>query len=86
MRDKKRRLVADKMVCEIQVRTKLQDAWGEFTHEVHYKVPGGFDANYETLVCEIANRLAAEDRAVVALRNLLQQAARGKEHEGFKED
>lgn len=86
---KKLSIVADDMVCEIQIRTKLQDAWGEFTHQVHYKANVGFGENYETLVRTIADRLAAEDVAAVALRKILQEvakgreAARGKEHEGF---
>jgi len=82
----RRKVVEDTMICEIQLRTKLQDAWGEFTHEVHYKVPGGFEADYETIVAEIANRLAAEDRSALAVRNLLQKEAEKKKHEGLTDD
>lgn len=80
-----RKVVEDNMVFEIQIRTKLQDAWGEFTHEVHYKVPGGFEPDYEILVAEIANRLFSEDKSAVAIRNILQKAVEEKEHEGFRE-
>jgi ppGpp synthetase/RelA/SpoT-type nucleotidyltranferase len=45
------------MIWEIQIRTKLQDAWAEFTHEVHNKIPSEFQADYETAIAEIARRL-----------------------------
>lgn len=37
------------MVCEIQIRTKLQGAWDDITHEFHYKAgtAGIYDAGYE---------------------------------------
>lgn len=44
-------------VCEIQIRTKLQDAWGEFTHEMQHKAEP-LPEHYSTLVAEIAHRLA----------------------------
>ena len=72
------------MVCEIQIRTMLQDAWGQFTHEVHYEIPEGFAADYDTLVTEISNRLASEDRSAVAVRNILQEKVEEKEHEGIR--
>lgn len=76
----------DNIVCEIQIRTKLQDSWGEFTHEVHYKVPGKFEPEYEILVAEIANRLSSEDKSALAIRNILQKKIEEKEHEGFKDE
>ncbi|UCC52758.1 MAG: hypothetical protein JSV68_02095, partial [Anaerolineaceae bacterium] len=39
---KRRTVVEDRMICEIQIRTKLQDAWAEFTHDVHCKIPSEF--------------------------------------------
>jgi putative GTP pyrophosphokinase len=42
---KRRTVVEDRMICEIQIRTKLQDAWAEFTHEVHCKVPAEFQVD-----------------------------------------
>jgi putative GTP pyrophosphokinase len=74
------------MICEIQIRTKLQDAWAEFTHEVHGKVPGEFQADYETAISEIARRLAAEDRSALAVRHILQKQAEKKELEDFRND
>jgi len=82
----KRRVESDKVVCEIQIRTKLQDAWAEFTYEVHYRSPGPLERNYETLVAESASRLASEDRSAVALRKIIQDAGEGKEHEGVTDD
>lgn len=81
-----RKVVDDRLVCEIQLRTKLQDAWGDFTHEVHYKVLGGFAEEYETLVAEISNRLASEDRSALAIRNILQDQVSDKNHEGLTDD
>jgi len=83
---KQRTVVEDKMICEIQIRTKLQDAWAEFTHEVHCKVPAEFQADYETVIAEIARRLAAEDRSALAVRELLQRQAEKKELEDFRND
>jgi putative GTP pyrophosphokinase len=67
------------MICEIQIRTKLQEAWAEFTHEVHCKVPVELEADYETAIAEIARRLDAEDRSALAVRDILQRQAEKKE-------
>jgi GTP pyrophosphokinase len=83
---KRRTVVEDKMICEIQIRTKLQDAWAEFTHEVHRKVPVEFEADYETAIAEIARRLDAEDRSALAVRDILQRQAEKKELEDFRND
>jgi putative GTP pyrophosphokinase len=83
---KRRTLVEDKMICEIQIRTKLQDAWAEFTHEVHYKVPAEFQADYETAIADIASRLAVEDMSALAVRDILQRQSQKKEPEDFRKD
>jgi putative GTP pyrophosphokinase len=64
-------------VCEIQIRTKLQDFWGDLTHEFHYtgKDFGENQSNYEKLVSEMANRFASEDHSTFALRILYQTIA-----------
>ena len=64
-------------VCEIQIRTKLQDFWGDLTHEFHYtgKEFGENQSTYEKLVSEMANRFASEDHSTFALRNLYQTIA-----------
>jgi putative GTP pyrophosphokinase len=81
---KRRTVVEDRMICEIQIRTKLQDAWAEFTHEVHCKVPAEFQADYETAIADIASRLAVEDRSALAVRNILQRQAEKTEPEDFR--
>jgi putative GTP pyrophosphokinase len=69
---KRRTVVADRMICEIQIRTKFQDAWGEFTHDLHTKIPAVFQEEFKTAISDIANRLATEDRSTLVVRNLLQ--------------
>lgn len=83
---KRRTVVEDTMICEIQIRTKLQDAWAEFTHEVHTKVPADFQAEYEIAIADIADRLAAEDRSAWIVRDILQRQAEKKEQEDFRND
>jgi len=83
---KRRAVVEETMICEIQIRTKLQDAWAEFTHEVHCKVPVEFQAAYETAIADIAIRLAAEDRAALAVRDILQRQTEKKDIEDFRND
>ena len=83
---KRRTVVEDRMICEIQIRTKLQDAWAEFTHEVHCKVPAEFQADYETAIADIARRLAAEDKAALAVRDILQRQAEKRELEDFRDN
>lgn len=80
----------EKMLCEIQIRTKLQDAWGDVTHEFHYKaLSAGVNNNvYEKLLAEISNRLASEDESLLTLRDAYQQLAeeklKNKTREGFR--
>jgi len=61
-------------VCEIQIRTQLQDFWGDLTHAFHYtgKEFGENQSTYEKLVSEMANRFASEDHSTFALRILYQ--------------
>jgi putative GTP pyrophosphokinase len=84
--NEKRVVVDDKMIVEIQIRSKLQDAWAEFTHEVHYKVPERFEPDYEVLVSEIANRLSSEDKSALAIRNILKKKTEEKRHEGLRDE
>jgi len=81
---KQRTVVEDRMICEIQIRTKLQDAWAEFTHDVHCKVPDEFQAEYETAIADIASKLAAEDRSAMVVRDILQRQGEKKESEDFR--
>lgn len=78
------------MICEIQIRTKLQDAWDDITHEFHYKAKNAGICNkvYEKILSEIAGRLASEDRSLLTLRDAYQDLADkktpSKDKEGFR--
>ena len=82
----------EKMICEIQIRTKLQDAWGDITHEFHYKAKnlGVDDKNLEDFLSDISDRLLQEDRTLIKFRNVYQTLADNKQksgkREGFKDD
>jgi putative GTP pyrophosphokinase len=76
---KGRNIVEDKMICEIQIRTKLQEAWAEITHDVHTNIPAEFQVDYEIAIANIAKRLAAEDKSALAVREILQKYAETKE-------
>jgi putative GTP pyrophosphokinase len=85
-RDKQRTIVEDSLICEIQIRTKLQNAWSEFTHELHCKVPTEFQADYDTAIAGIASNLAVEDKAALSVREILQRQALEKELDDFRND
>ncbi|MFJ4904486.1 GTP pyrophosphokinase family protein [Streptomyces sp. NPDC093249] len=63
----KRRVVT----CELQVRTLLQDGWGELTHEDTYKPGSTPPALVETLSRRMADLLAAVDDIAQDLRDAL---------------
>ena len=83
---KRRTVVEDRMICEIQIRTKLQNTWSEFTHEVHNKVPTEFQTDYDTAIADIASNLAVEDKSALAVRDILQKEAKKKEPDDFRID
>jgi len=68
-----------KLLCEIQVRTKLMDAWADFTHEFHYKSKslGIEDPHLEKVLESQAQRFFSEDESFIAIRNLYQQMVTG---------
>jgi putative GTP pyrophosphokinase len=76
---KRRTVVENRMICEIQIRTKLQDAWSDFTHDLHCKVPADFQADYENAIAEIARQLAVEDQSALVVRGILQRQAEQNE-------
>ncbi|MFT5505632.1 MAG: putative GTP pyrophosphokinase [Gammaproteobacteria bacterium] len=65
------------MICEIQIQTKLQDVWGDVTHEFHYKaMNAGIDNKvYEKMLSEISDRLGNEDKSLLTLRDAYQSLA-----------
>lgn len=82
----------ENMICEIQIRTKLQDAWGDITHEFHYKAKhlGVDDSKLEAFLSDISDRLLQEDRTLLKFRDVYQELADEKQRlgkrEGFKDD
>lgn len=86
------RVARDEMKCEVQIRTKLQDAWGDVTHEFHYKAKnvGVDNRDYESFLCDVADRLATEDKTLIKFRDAYQRIADDKlktnKREGFRDD
>jgi len=80
------------MISEIQIRTKLQDAWGDITHEFHYKAKhlGVNDKNLENFLSDISDRLLQEDKTLIKFRDVYQSLADEKQksgkREGFKDE
>lgn len=69
---------------EIQVRTRLQDAWGELTHDDLYK-PGGplSPSDFHTQVAaSMANLLSEVDRLADLLAQDIEQTSRGDAQDG----
>ncbi len=64
-------MVLPKIISEIQIRTKLQDSWAEITHEFHYKAKyaGINNPTYESLLGDISDRLAIEDKTQLKFRD-----------------
>ena len=75
------------MVCEIQIRTRLQDAFGELTHDFPYKSPDlETGPQYQKMVAQMAESLAEQDRAASEIRELVRQIYRDEKREGFSAD
>ncbi len=78
------------MKAEIQIRTKLQDAWGDGTHEFHYKARnlGIENKSFESLLADISDRLINEGKTIVKFRKVYQELAdeklKDEEREGFQ--
>ena len=68
-------IVSEVMNCEIQIRTKLMDTWGDLTHEFHYKAKeqGIEDKGLETILRTQANRFFSEDESFLAIRDVYQK-------------
>jgi putative GTP pyrophosphokinase len=83
---KRRTVVEDRMICEIQIRSKLQNAWSEFTHEVHCKVSIEFQEDYDKVIANIAKNLAVEDKSALVVRDIIQKQFDKKELDDFRND
>lgn len=55
------------MICEIQIRSKLQDAWLDFTHEMHINAPIELRADCDTAIADIVNNLDLEDKSALTV-------------------
>ena len=82
----RRTVVEDRMIGEIQIRSKLQDAWSDFTHAFYIKGPDELQENYRATIAEIASKLSVEDNAALAVRGILQKQADKKEVDDFTKD
>jgi putative GTP pyrophosphokinase len=72
------------MVCEIQLRTRLQDAFGQLTHDFPYKFPNlETGAEYEEMVARMAESLAEQDRAASRIRELVRKVYLHQKRAGF---
>jgi len=81
----KHQIIAGKMTCEIQIRTIFQNAWGELTHQMHYKIAEQERIKYNELVSSLADRLNEEDRAAVAIRKVMQKEKDKARRTGFRD-
>ena len=79
----RRTVVDDRMIGEIQIRSKLQNAWSDFTHAMYVKVPAEFQENYEATIADIASTLSAEDNSALVVRDILQKQAEKKDVDDF---
>lgn len=85
-------VVPERILCEIQIRSKLQDAWGEITHEFFYKAKnlGVRDEALESFLADVSERLAVEDKTLMKFRdtyqNLTDKKLKEGNREGFKDE
>lgn len=79
-------IVDDNLICEIQIRSKLQDAWGDITHEFHYKAKDAGVENYtfEAFLSDVATRLKLEDDILMRFRAVYQELADEKIKNGTR--
>jgi putative GTP pyrophosphokinase len=75
------------MVCEIQIRTRLQDAFGQLTHDFPYKFPNlETGTQYQEMVAEMAESLAEQDRAASQIREIVCEIYQHEKRKGFSTD
>lgn len=61
--------------CELQIRTLLQDSWGELTHEDTYKPGGSVPQIIDTISRRMADMMATLDDMAQDLRDQLEREA-----------
>jgi putative GTP pyrophosphokinase len=79
---------SEDIICEIQLRTKLQDAWADTTHEFFFgkaKLHGIKSDDHEGFLASLAERLEVEDRSLLRMRDAYQRMADQKQKEGKRE-
>jgi putative GTP pyrophosphokinase len=66
--------IPQRITCEIQIRTKLMDAWADLTHEFHYKALslGVKNDHLEKVLESQSKRFFSEDESFVAIRDIYQ--------------
>jgi ppGpp synthetase/RelA/SpoT-type nucleotidyltranferase len=72
------------VVCELQIRTLLQDSWGELTHEDTYKPGGEVPPLVDTLSRRMADLMATLDDLAEDLRSELDRLAEDSLTDGPK--
>lgn len=85
--DRKTVIVPEDIICEVQLRTKLQDSWADITHEFFYKAKdvGINHPEYESLLADISDRLCLEDKTFLKFRAAYQRLADEKQKKGQRE-
>lgn len=80
-------VLTKEFLCEIQIRSKLQDAWGDITHEFFYKAKahGVEDTALELFLSEVAARLNQEDKTLMNFRDAYQRLTDEKTKSGVRE-
>jgi len=61
------------LLCEIQIRSVLQNAWAEIEHDLGYRNSHGFPSGIKRRVSRVAGLLEIADQEFSALRNNLQE-------------
>ncbi|MEN5397639.1 RelA/SpoT domain-containing protein [Achromobacter xylosoxidans] len=80
-------VVSKDFLCEIQIRSKLQDAWGDITHEFFYKAKakGVSNPELEIFLSDVAARLGQEDKTLMSFRDVYQKLTDEKTQSGARE-
>ena len=61
------------VICEVQVKTVLHDAWGAKTHDLTYKAAGEVDIHLKEVMESFGNDLASLDQKSESLKNKIEE-------------